>query len=107
MEALHKEILNFADIINNNTLTEIDFLKKLNRTYHDYEDEFNNDLVLAKVFLGIVETLRDHPMETFHMIQLNLLIKKLKENILKNELPRWRLQEMDRVGLSSSKPIAL
>lgn len=114
MEALYQEILNFADIINNNTLTEVDFVKKLYDIYNTYENELNTDLVLTKVFLEIansyqqvVRNIEVPPRKWFYMIQLNLLVKKLKKNISNRDVPRWRLQEMDPAGFSCSKPIAL
>lgn len=113
MEALYQEILDVADIINNDTLTDIDFVKKLCHIYNAYEIEFNTDLGLAKLFLEIAESQQSvnkvgvYWKERFHIVQLNLLVKKLKKNISIRDLPRWRLQEMDRAGFSSSKPIAL
>ena len=81
MEALYQEILNFADIINNNTLTEVDFVKKLYDIYNTYEKELNTDLVLAKVFLEIAESyqhvaknIEAPPKKWFYMIQLLSLI---------------------------------
>jgi preprotein translocase subunit Sec63 len=113
MEALYQEILDVADIINNNTLRDIDLIKRLCNIYNTYEIEFNTDLGLAKLFLELAESLQfvkkvgGCSKEWFHIVQLNLLVKKLKKNISIRDLPRWRLQEMDRAGFSSLKPIAL